>query len=83
MAGYKLEELLSGITDENRREEFPIGEYFADYSPLTAAEIAMDEPALTELYANSVPTPLETRGNSGGREANITEGLLSPEGREP
>lgn len=32
-----------------------IGEYKADYSRLTAAEIAQEDPELVELYANSVP----------------------------
>ena len=32
-----------------------IGEYRADYSRLTPAEIAQEDPELTELYANSVP----------------------------
>jgi len=32
-----------------------IGEYRADYSRLTPAEIAHEDPELVELYANSVP----------------------------
>lgn len=33
-----------------------VGEYYADYSELTPEEIAADDPACAELFANSKPS---------------------------
>lgn len=43
------------LRDKSNRAPFMVGKYKADYSPLSAEEIAAEDPELTALFSRSTP----------------------------
>ena len=87
---------LQALVDERYGRPQPpqhIGEYIADYSPLTPEQITREDPELTELYARSHPQPQQADGRGavidaltkidtiavcvGVVEPNLYKGMLS------